>query len=79
MPRITQALNISNLRITSAKSINLHSIRKFVEYSLKIVLKRQRLVLLFFRYCCLKVGRYCVPPSGAQGQKGLTSEIFYAR
>ena len=32
---ITQTLNITNLRTTSAKSINLHAIRKLVEYSLK--------------------------------------------
>ena len=35
MPIITQTLNINNLRTTSAKSINLHTIRKLVEYSLK--------------------------------------------
>ena len=32
---IPQALNINNLRITSGKSINLYSIRKLLEYSLK--------------------------------------------
>ena len=31
MPIITQALNIKNLRTTSAKSINLHTIKKLVE------------------------------------------------
>ena len=35
MPIITQTLNINNLKTTSAKSINLHTIRKLVEYSLK--------------------------------------------
>ena len=35
MPIILQTLNISNLRTTSAKSINLHTIRKLIEYSLK--------------------------------------------
>ena len=38
MPIIAQTLNISNLRTASAKSINLHTIRKLTEYSLKIVL-----------------------------------------
>ena len=33
MPKITQTLNISNLRTTSGKSINLDNIRKLVEYS----------------------------------------------
>ena len=37
MPIITQTLNIDNLRTTSAKSVNLHTIRKLVEYSLKNV------------------------------------------
>ena len=37
-PIITQTLNISNLRTTSGNSINLHTIRKFVEYSLKNLL-----------------------------------------
>ena len=36
MPKFTQTLNINNLRTTCAKSINLHTIRKLVEYSLKI-------------------------------------------
>ena len=35
MPVILQTLNINNLRTTSAKSINLHTIRKLIEYSLK--------------------------------------------
>ena len=35
MPIITQTLNIKNLRTISAKSINLHTIRKLIEYSLK--------------------------------------------
>ena len=33
MPIITQTLNISNLRTTCGKSINLDNIRKLVEYS----------------------------------------------
>ena len=35
MPIITQTLNINNLRTTGTKSINLHTLRKLVEYSLK--------------------------------------------
>ena len=38
MPIIAQTLNINNLRTASAMSINLHTIRKLTEYSLKIVL-----------------------------------------
>ena len=36
IPIITRTLNIDNLRTTSAKSINLHAIRKLVGYSLKM-------------------------------------------
>ena len=38
MPIIPQALNINNLRTTSAKTINLHTIRKLIEFSFKNVL-----------------------------------------
>ena len=34
-PVIPQTLNINNLRTTSAKSIKLHTIRKFIKHSLK--------------------------------------------
>ena len=36
-PIIPQTLNINNLRTTRAKSINLHTVRKFIEYSFKNV------------------------------------------
>ena len=36
MPIIQQTLNINNSRTTRAKSINLHTIGKFIGYSLKI-------------------------------------------
>ena len=68
---ITQTLNINNLRTKSAKSINLPTIRKLVEHSLKNVWERQYLFLTFSRHCCPKVGQYCDTYSGAQGAKGL--------
>ena len=40
IPIITLTLNMNNMRTTSAKSINLHTIRKLVEYSLKNVLAK---------------------------------------
>ena len=60
MPIITQILNTNNLKNISATSINLHTIRKLVEYSLKkysqkamfiltvlvILLSESRLILL---------------------------------
>ena len=38
MPVTAQTLNINNLGTTSAKSINLHNIRKLIEYSLENIL-----------------------------------------
>ena len=39
MPINPQTLNINNLRTTNGKSINLHTIRKLIEYSLKMFCK----------------------------------------
>ena len=39
MPIIIQTLNFNNLRTTNVKSINLHTIRKLMECSLKSVFK----------------------------------------
>ena len=40
MPILTQTLNTNNVRTISAKSINLHTIGKLIEYSLKIFLAK---------------------------------------
>ena len=80
IPIIPQTLNIKNLRTTSARFINLHTIKKRIEYSSKKVLQGQSLVLSllpFLRYCCPNVGRYYHPPSGVHGVKGLTTVISY--
>ena len=71
MPIIPQTLNINNLRTTSAKSINLHTIRKLIEYSLKNVPVRQCLLLPLWRYCYPNVVRYHQRHSGVQGVKEL--------
>ena len=50
IPIITQTLNINNLKTTSAKSINLHTIKKLVEYSLRNVVTeayRTNILILF--------------------------------
>ena len=39
MPINPQTLNINNLRTTNGKSINLHTIRELIEYSLKMFCK----------------------------------------
>ena len=69
MPIITQTLNINNLRITSAKSINLHTIGKLVEYSLKIVAAKAMFTLTVFEIL-LSEGRSVLSPA----QRGAGSE-----
>ena len=51
---VTQTLNINNLRTKGAKSINLHIIRKLVEYSLKNVGKGN---VYSYRFCDIPVQR----------------------
>ena len=51
------------------KPINLHAIRKLIEYSLKAMFTLT--VFDFTRYCYSKVGWYYHPPSGGQEAKGL--------
>ena len=48
MPIITQILDINNLRTASAISINLHTIRKLVEYFLKPVPAQAMFTLTVF-------------------------------
>ena len=69
MPVITQTLNINNLRATSAKSINLHTIRKLVKYSLKNVPANVMFTLTAFEIL-LSEGRSVLPPV----QRGTGSE-----
>ena len=49
MPIIPQTLNTNNLRNTSAKSINLHTIRKLIECSLKNVFSKGDVYYYRFR------------------------------
>ena len=49
MPIIIQNLNINNPRTTGAKSINLHTIRKLVEHSLKNFMGKGNLSSYHFR------------------------------
>ena len=62
MPIITQTLNINNLRTTSAKSINLHTIRKLVEYSLKNVAAKAIFTISVFGILLFE-GRSVLPPA----------------
>ena len=62
MPIITQTLNINNLRTTSGKSINLHTIRKLDEYSLKNVVAKAMFTLSTFAIL-LSEGRSVLSPT----------------
>ena len=59
------------MRTTSAKPINLHTIRKLIEYSLKNFLLMQQLLFGILRYCRSNLGRYYYQPSGGLRAKGL--------
>ena len=71
MPILTQTLNTNNVRTISAKSVNLHTIGKLIEYSLKNFWQRQCFFLPLLRDCCPKVGWYCDPSSGAKVGEAL--------
>ena len=68
---VPQTLIINNVRTTSTKSINLHTNRKFIKYSLENVsVKRQCLLLHFSRYYCSKVVQCYLPKAGYSDWKG---------
>ena len=74
MPMITQTLNINNLRITSVKSIKMHTIKKLIEYSLKNVIVKAMFTLTVFEILLFE-GRSVLPPS----QRGhcTKNEVFH--
>ena len=69
MPIIRQTLNINNFKTTSAKSINLHTIRKLIEYSLKNVRVKAIFTLTAFEILLSK-GRWVL----STAQKDTESE-----
>ena len=69
MPIIPQNLNINNLRTTSAKSINLHLIKKLIEYSLKSVSVNSMFTPTVFEIL-LSEGRSVISPA----QRGTGSK-----
>ena len=69
MPIIQQTLNINNLRTTSAKSTNLHTFRKLIEFSLNVIVKAMFTLTVF--EILLSKGRVALSP--AQQAKGLTN------
>ena len=71
MSIIPQTLNINNLRTISAKSINLHTIRKLIKYSLKNILRKAMFSLIVFEILLL-VGRLVLSAvQWGQRAKGL--------
>ena len=70
MPIITQILKINNLKTTSAKYINMHTIRKLVEHSLKMLLGKSIVWSPNFRKLLSK-GRVVLSPV----QLGTGSEM----
>ena len=68
-PIIRQTLNINNWRTTSAKSINLHTIRKAIEYTLKNVLVWTIFTLTIFKILLFE-GRSALPTN----KRGTASE-----
>ena len=69
MPTIVETLNINNLRTTSAKSINMHTIRKLIEYSFKNVTVKAMFSLTVSKILLFK-GWSVLPPS----RRGAGSE-----
>lgn len=55
---ILQSLNIYNWTNTSAKSLNLHVLRKRIKYSLENGFVNLMFTLLFSRFWCSKLGWY---------------------
>ena len=68
---IAQTLNINNVRTTSANSINLHTMRKLIEYSLKTVLVKTMFTHTSFEIL-LSEGRSVLSPA----QWGKRNERF---
>ena len=54
MPIIPQTLSIKNLRTTNAKSMNMHVLRKLIEYSLKNLLLKAMFTIAVFGIFLLK-------------------------
>ena len=71
MPIIAQNFNINNLRTTKAKSIDLHTIRKLIKYSLKKISQSIISWYGYLIYCCRKIGQYYHLQIEGQGATGL--------
>ena len=65
MPIITQTLNLNDMRTKSANSINLHTIRKVVEYPLKNFVDKDNVYSSYFRDIAIRrQTRIVIRPAG---------------
>ena len=76
MPVIPQTLKINNSRTTRAKSINLHTIRKLIEYSLKKVLIKAMFTPTVFNILMSEVRLVLSPAQRVTGSERVNMKLF---
>ena len=79
VPVSRQTLNINNLRTTRAKSINLNTIRKIIEYSLKTAILKTIFILIVFEIFLLEFRSVLSPTqrgTGSESVKHLPWNVF---
>ena len=76
MPVIPQTLKINNSRTTRAKSINLHTIRKLIEYSLKKVLIKAMFTPTVFNILMSEVRLVLSPAQRVTGSERANMKLF---
>ena len=73
---IPQTLKINNSRTTRAKSINLHTIRKLIEYSLKKVLIKAMFTPTVFNILMSEVRLVLSPAQRVTGSERANMKLF---
>ena len=73
---IPQTLKINNSRTTRAKSINLHTIRKLIEYSLKKVLIKAMFIPTVFNILMSEVRLVLSPAQRVTGSERVNMKLF---
>ena len=76
IPIIPQTLNINNLRTTSAKSVNLHNIRRLTEYSLKNVLVKAMFTITAFEILLSESRSVLSPAQWGTGNERFNANIL---
>ena len=75
MPITAQTLSINNLRTARTKSINLHTIRKLIEYSLKNVPVKAMFTLTVFELLLSEGGSVLSPPLRGKGSERVKVSV----